>query len=320
MTLRRAGVGAALIAVLWIHGPGPARGAALVDQAYRTTSDGLLSTDVLINGQGPFELIIDTATSRSVIYDHVRIRLGLSEPNGEALMIHAITGPIQAAPIQLAELRLSNLRISGLTVGVVPDVPGKTTRTRDGILGLDVLTRYFVVLEDGRLILYNRSGGAIAPYSAWPSVALTPKPLTTVPVTVWFLDARFGRVPGTALFDLGSGVTILNWPLARRFGLTKTDFSTRRPVGQPQIGVRDIAGWDTPMVQVTKFSVTIADREWPDIKALIADAPLFGYLDMESRPAAIIGLDLFRNASIAIDFESGKLYIKPADQEPGEAH
>jgi hypothetical protein len=311
MTLREACVGAALLAILWIQGRAPADGAALVEQAYHSTTDGLLSTDVFIDGQGPFNLILDTATSRTVIYEHVRTRLGLSEPDGEALTIHAITGPIEAAAVQLAELRLSSLRITDLVVGVVPDIPGKTDQTQDGILGLDVLTRYFVVLEDGRLSFYNRAGGGVAPYTAWPSVALSPKQLTTVPVTLWFLDARFGMVPGTALFDLGAGVTILNWPLARRFGLVKTDFSARRPLVGPQIGVRDIAGWDTPIVQVTEFSVAIGNREWPSTKVMVADAPLFGYLDMENRPAAIVGLGLFRNDSIAIDFESEKLYIRP---------
>ena len=48
------------------------------EQPYRIASYGRMVTDVFINGQGPFTFLIDTASSRSLIFEHVRAQLGLA--------------------------------------------------------------------------------------------------------------------------------------------------------------------------------------------------------------------------------------------------
>src|SRR5580704_8426351 len=45
----------------------PASAALPAEQPYRITQDGRLVTDVYINGQGPFSLLIDTASSSTLI-------------------------------------------------------------------------------------------------------------------------------------------------------------------------------------------------------------------------------------------------------------
>ena len=45
--------------------------------------------------------------------------------------------------------------------------------------------------------------------------------------------------------------------------------------------------------------------------AIIADAPVFSYFDLEEQPSAIVGLDLLRNNSLAIDFAGQRLYLGP---------
>ena len=56
----------------------PASAALPAEQPYRIAEYGRLVTDVYINGQGPFSLLIDTASSSSLIFEHVRKMLNLA--------------------------------------------------------------------------------------------------------------------------------------------------------------------------------------------------------------------------------------------------
>ena len=56
----------------------PADATSPAEQPYRIASYGRLVTEVYVNGQGPFTFLIDTASSRSLIFEHVRQKLGLA--------------------------------------------------------------------------------------------------------------------------------------------------------------------------------------------------------------------------------------------------
>jgi hypothetical protein len=59
------------------------------------------------------------------------------------------------------------------------------------------------------------------------------------------------------------------------------------------------------------LEVKLPGRLWERQLAIIADAPVFSYFDLDERPAAIFGLDLLRNSSLAIDFAGQRLYLGP---------
>jgi len=50
---------------------------------------------------------------------------------------------------------------------------------------------------------------------------------------------------------------------------------------------------------------------WNRQTVIIADAPVFSYFDLEERPSAIVGVDILRNNSLAIDFAGQRLYVGP---------
>ena len=57
--------------------------------------------------------------------------------------------------------------------------------------------------------------------------------------------------------------------------------------------------------------VALSGKAWRRQFAIIADAPVFTYFDLDETPAAIVGLDLLRNSSLAIDFHGQRLYLGP---------
>src|SRR5690348_6677460 len=109
------------------------------EQPYRIDYHGRLATDVYLNGQGPFQFLIDTASSRSLIYEHVRQQLNLAQSQPGRMTIYGINDVADVMPVKPQELRVAGESVSGLTMGVLPDTEASGP---DGILGIDVLARY----------------------------------------------------------------------------------------------------------------------------------------------------------------------------------
>ena len=305
--MRRIGV---LIALLALFVPASQAWATLpAEQPYRISHHGRLVTDVYINGQGPFAFLIDSASSRSLIFEHVRKQLGLTQSQPALLTVYGINDVANALPVRPAALRVAGEEIRNLTLGVLPDMESAGP---DGVLGTDVLAHYFVVLDRGAMRIKFLPPGedSARDYADWAQTALVPRPLKNFPIQFWYLKARFNDRTITSLFDLGAGTTMMNWDAAERLGLHRHSFS-----GPPPLALQDVLGKRAPAVQLMGMEVRLSSRSWDKQNAIAADAPIFQYFDLEEQPAAIIGPGLLSNNSLAIDFAGQRLFIGPTFKE-----
>jgi hypothetical protein len=140
---------------------------------------------------------------------------------------------------------------------------------------------------------------------------LTPYRAKDIDVTLWWLRAKFGNQTVTALLDMGSGITMLNWNAAEKLGLRRTSFE-KQPIPQ---SLRDALGTLEPVVTVKGLTITMADRTFPAQTVIVANAAVFRYFGLEDRAAAIIGPALLRYNSLAIDFNKRRIYIGPTSKE-----
>jgi len=293
----------------------PAHATQPADQPYRIDYGSRFVTAVMIDDQGPFTFVIDTASSRSLIYEHVRARLGLTKSQPDDITVYGINESAKAIPVKPAVLSVAGEQITGLTLGVLPPSPAEASGL-DGILGIDVLARYFVVLDRStmRLRLLAPGSEATRSYRDWADTSLTPRPLKNIPIDFWYMTAWFGQTRFTALFDLGAGITMMNWPAAERLGVHEKDYHLPQDV---QNAVRDVLGTDEPAVKITQLQIALGPRSWDDQIALVANSDVFTHFNLDERPAAILGAGLFRDNSLAIDFANHRLFIGPVvRQEP----
>ena len=138
------GMGAPVIFLVLSLLTSQARAALPAEQSYHIDYHGRLATEVFINGQGPFQFLIDTASSRSLMFEHVRQRLNLTQAQPGRMTVYGINDVADVMPVRPQELRVAGESVSDLIMGVLPDTG---TSNPDGILGVDVLSRYFVVLD-----------------------------------------------------------------------------------------------------------------------------------------------------------------------------
>jgi len=283
------------------------------DQPYHVASSGRLVTDVFINGQGPFSFLIDTASSRSLIFEHVRTQLSLAPSQPEHLVVYGINDVIEALPVKPDTLTIAGEAIHGLTLAVLPDA---ASAGPDGVLGVDVLSRYFVVLDHDAMRIRLLPSGADSErlFEAWPQALLTAQTLKNMSVRFWYLKTSFNGHNFTSLFDLGASFTLLNWNAAEVLGVHKRDFLAK---GVPPDGLQDVLGKTSPAVRMDNVDVRLPGEHWDDHPVVVADAPVFRYFSTDDRPAAIVGLSLLGNNSLAIDFAGGRLFIGPEAKKSG---
>jgi predicted aspartyl protease len=287
----------------------PARALPLTDQLYRISDSGRFLTSVTIDGQGPFSFVIDTAASRTVLYEHVRAQLNLTRSQPDELTVYGINSVARALPVKPGALTVAGQEIAGLTLGVLPD-NGREESGVDGVLGIDVLARYFVVLDRStmRLMLLTPGSEAARRYRDWSGMPLNPRPLRNIPIDFWYLRGEFGQAHLTCLFDLGAGFSLLNWAAAERLGIHKADFPLTEPL--PAV-LRDVLGTEEPVVKVLGLTIALNRQSWTGQTMVVANSDLFARFNLDEEPAAILGASLFQDHSLAIDFTGHRLYLGP---------
>jgi predicted aspartyl protease len=295
--------------MLLVTVPDGARAAINPAPQYRIAFQGRLVTDVLINGRGPFTFVIDSASSRTIIFEHVRAQLGLQASDPDPIIVYGINHQARAMAIAPDRLNVGGQDVRGLTMGVLPD--SEERGDPDGVLGIDVLSRYFVVLDRAgmQLRLLPRDGGAAKDYAGWNQVPLTPRPLKNIPVDFWYVTMAVNGHVIPALFDLGSGITLLNWQAAERLGVEKR--AAVRKYGPPPEGLRDVLGEIAPAVVVKGVTITFPNQAWHKQDILVANAPVFEFFGMGEKAGAIVGPGLLKDNSLAIDFVGRQLYVGP---------
>lgn len=299
--MRRLGAILALLLVLtpaWATAPG--------EQSYEMDEHGLLVTDAFVDGQGPFRFLIDTASSRTLIFEHVRAKLGLKQSQPAMITIYGLNDFGTAMPVKPQQIQVAGQVVSGLTLGVLPDEPSRL----DGILGIDVLARYLVVLDRAsmRLKLLPPTAEATRPYEDWTQASLTPRMLKKFPIQFWYVTARFNDKRITGLFDLGAAMTMINWEAAEELQVHQSKYSY---LGPPPVLLQDVLGARAPALRISHMEVRLSNQVWWNQTIMVADAPIFDYFDLEEKPAALVGQALLHDNSLAIDFAHQRLFIGP---------
>ncbi|HET7086538.1 MAG TPA: aspartyl protease family protein [Rhizomicrobium sp.] len=292
-----------------------ARATLPAEQPYRIDYHGRLVTNVTINGRGPFRFLIDTASSRSLMFEHVRKALNLARSQPDQMTVYGINDVAEVMPVKPDRLDIAGQNVSAITMGVLPEIGSNGP---DGILGLDVLARYFVILNRAAMTIRLLPPDTSLPpaYAGWWGTELTPRPLKKLPVQFWYLKTQFNDVGVNSLFDLGADLTMLNWGAAERLGARKSHYSK---YGPPPEMVQDVLGKEAPAVRANGVSVRLSGKEWAQQAVMIADAPIFTYFELDEHPSAIMGLDLLGNNSLAIDFARQRLYLGPTVGSPARA-
>jgi predicted aspartyl protease len=262
-----------------------------------TTRDriGRIWAPVLINGKGPYRLVLDTGASRSAVTQRVvdDARLPL---RAKPVKLRGVTGAAVVSAVHAESLAFGELVVEDAVMPVVADAFGGA----DGVLGSEGMGDMRIeiqFLRDRIHIARSRKKAASAGFSVVP-FEHSPNKGMRVQVMV-------GPIRATALIDSGAQVTVGN--LALREALAR-----RRNEG----GVSDeaIIGVTEDIQQATRVripSIVAGGLMVRNAEIMFSDLQIMDHWQLNARPALIIGMDVLGSLdTLVIDYRRNELQIK----------
>jgi hypothetical protein len=262
----------------------------------KTTRDriGRIWAPVLIDGKGPFRLVLDTGANHSAVIPSTAAVLG-SPGAAAATVVTGFTGSAVVPTIAVSRMEVGDLLLGPTTLPVVPDVFGGA----QGVLGNEGLAgkRIFADFMHDRLEISSSHGDP-------PHIGFSVVPLKVVEGGLLLADLRVGGIRCKAIIDTGAQGTVGNLPL--REALMR--HPPRDPKRAQVIGVTlDVqSGDNVPAPQIEMGGLTING-----VHITFGDMYLFQHWHMTEKPVLLLGMDLLGSFdTLIIDYRMHELQIR----------
>jgi predicted aspartyl protease len=259
---------------------------------------GRIWAPVLIDGKGPYRMVLDTGANHSAIAARAALSLG-GRPVSTTL-VTGFTGSATVPSLHVNSLEVGELLLSPTDLPVLPDVFGGA----QGVLGFEGLQnkRIFADFTHDRLEI-TLSHGERARRD------FTVVPLTVIKGGLLCADVRVGNVRTKAIVDTGAQSTIGN--LALRYALLR--HQQRNDVHEEIIGVTlDVQSGDNmpaPDIDFGRMQVRGAHITFGDMY-------LFQHWQLTEEPTLMIGMDLLGSFdALVIDYNRHELQIRARDTD-----
>ncbi len=285
--------------------PGPAAPAPLAEDeplfAVPTQRDriGRILAPVMINGKGPFRLIIDTGANHSTVSPHMLEKLGLVATPENDRIVHGVTGSARVPAVLVDRLE------SGLLVveqSYVPVIGSAMTGDADGILGVAGLRNARIIVDFRRdKVSITRArprddiGGGYLVIEAG-----------RMPDGVLATDASVRGVRARAIIDTGAERTLGNLALRDAVRAKRRDRNAPRSA--------DVYGATPEVFQgesVYAPAIRLGEVTVTDVDIIYGDFPIFKAWGLDQRPAMLIGMDILGVADVlVIDFSRMQVRVR----------
>jgi hypothetical protein len=262
-------------------------------------SIGRIWAPVLINGKGPFRLVLDTGASKSALLP--RVARALQIPMQPATMrVHGVTGSTDVSTVDIKQLEVGELLIESTTLPIVPDVFGGA----DGVLGNEALgdKRIFIDFRRDRIVI-SRSK------SERPSVGMSKIPLKLQRGQLLSFTTRIGSVPTTAVIDTGAQRTIGNEALRTALNRRKRDWAQEEIIGVT-LDVEKGDSIPTPPISFGRATIS-------GVRVTFTDTAIFDHWQLTTEPALLLGMDVLGLMDVlVIDYKTRELHVRFRGTKP----
>jgi predicted aspartyl protease len=256
---------------------------------------GRIWAPVLINGRGPFRLVLDTGATHSAIVPQVARSLGIPLRDSANIKVAGVTGSAVVPSVAVDRIEWGDLSMDSTVLPVVADVFGGA----QGVLGTEGLTDKRIVVDFGRdRVVISRSKGDL------DRRGLTTLPLRQLRDHLLALDIRVGGIQAKAILDTGAQVSIgntaLRTVLARR---------GRKDVRKEEIeGVTlDIASGD--MMEAPPIDV--GALRFNGVYITYGDMYIFDRWRLMKEPTLVLGMDVLGTVDVlVIDYRLHEMQIR----------
>jgi len=256
---------------------------------------GRIWAPVLIDGKGPFRLVLDTGASHSAVIARVADNLGLAARAEDPVMLRGVTGSAVVPAIHVGRMEVGELLIAPSTLPIVADVFGGA----DGVLGREGLPdkRIFADFAHDRLVI-TRSHRERAP------PGFTAIPLRITHGGLLTADIRIGLTRAQAIIDTGGQQTVGNLALRQALvRLRPADARTQDIIG---VTLEEQRGDNLPTPPISFGPLTLRG-----VRVTFGDMFLFEHLKLTREPTLLVGMDVLGSFdAMIIDYRLHEMQIR----------
>lgn len=260
-----------------------------VDDANRMT------VPVMINGQGPFQFVIDTGADRTVISSELAKRLGLPEA-GKA-RLHAMGGSADVRTVRIETVQVSTNTARHVKAASLP----RRFVGADGLLGIDSLKGQRIVMDFVAQTM--RVEPSSAPEEIVPGngdvIVVTARTRLGQLVMV-DADAEGQKV--WVVVDTGAQNTVGNSRL-RKILMRNNPRTEIKPVT-----MIDVIGTKTNADYTIVNRLRVGGIAMTNAAVAFADAHPFKVFELTDKPSMLLGMESLRSfRRVSVDFTTRKL-------------
>jgi predicted aspartyl protease len=261
----------------------------------RTTRDriGRIWAPVLIDGKGPFRLVLDTGATHSAVIPSTATALGTPAATA-AILVTGFTGSAVVPTISVSSMEVGELLLGPTKLPVVPDVFGGA----QGVLGPEGLQGKRIVADfaHDRLVISRSHGEPARP--GYTVVLFTLK--EGLPIA----DIKVGGIHCKAIIDTGAQGTVGNLPLREALMRRPPRAINRADIQGVTLDVQTGDSLPAPQIQLGGLSIN-------GVHIIFGDMYLFQHWQMTDKPVLLIGMDLLGSFDVLIiDYRMRELQIQ----------
>ncbi|HVP32639.1 MAG TPA: retroviral-like aspartic protease family protein [Steroidobacteraceae bacterium] len=262
----------------------------------KTTRDriGRIWAPVLIDGKGPFRLVLDTGANHSAVIPSTATALG-SPGATNAIVVTGFTGSAVVPQISVSRMEVGDLLFGPTTLPVVPDVFGGA----QGVLGNEGLAgkRIFADFSHDQLEIASSHGDPA-------HIGFTVVQLRVVEGGLLIADARVGGIRCKAIIDTGAQGTVGNVALREALMRHPPKDAKRAQITGVTLDVQSGENLAAPQIEMGGLTIN-------GVHITFGDMYLFEHWHMTDRPVLLLGMDLLGSFDVlVIDYRMHQLQIR----------
>jgi len=289
--------------------------APVVRAPYRIDYGGWFTVSVMVDGKGPFDFIIDTGATETLIFENLATSQNYRLSDKPRKKILGMSATAEFPTYEIGDISFGAAKIQNANCVVLQDWL-VDDRSPHGVLGLDILGAYRVVFDANRQeVLLYESGAPLTPLeSSWSSAPIAQDDFGLDAGNLFTVVGSVDRTRVRFIIDLGAAGTVINRIAAGRMVQNRNEFSlsvaprlSTAPLGQ----VTDALDEKIEAQTVLVHRFRVGDVSWAKKVFIAHNAHIFEELGVSDEPFGLFGADLLRDRSFALDFPAGRLLIGP---------
>jgi predicted aspartyl protease len=256
---------------------------------------GRVWAPVLINGRGPYRLVLDTGATHSAVIPQVATSLGIPAGGYSMIRVTGVTGTAVVPSIAVDRMQMGELFMSPSVLPVIADVFGGA----QGVLGTEGLSDKRILIDFAHdTVVIRRSRGEL------DKTGFVTLPLRQLRDHLLALDVMVGNARAKAIVDTGAQVSIGNTALRETLLKRHAQDMQRAEIEGVTL---DVAQGD--MMRAPPISV--GQLKFNGVNITYGDMYIFERWKLNNQPTLVLGMDVLGTVDeLIIDYRLHQLQIR----------